>query len=287
MTVPLQDAATVMLVRDAAAGGLEVFMLQRRLQSDFVGGAFVFPGGGVDPHDRHLDLEEVCAGRSDAEASRRLDVAAGGLAFWVAAIRESFEEAGVLLAYDRDGEVVSFADPDVAARFDAHRDAVDRGGRPLVDVCREEGLRLAVDRMYYFSHWITPLGAPRRYDTRFFLAAAPPEQVPLHDGRETITHTWVRPAEAIAAHEAGEFPMIFPTVRSLEALRRFDCAADALAAAAALDHVPAILPRIVADDGGGIRIVLPGDPDYEVAVSGAWPEGGIPVDTPLRTQEPA
>jgi 8-oxo-dGTP pyrophosphatase MutT (NUDIX family) len=103
--VPVRDAATVMLVRDGVEG-LEVFMLRRNLRSDFVGGAYVFPGGGVDDHDRHDDLEVVCAGRSDAEASDRLGVDRGGLAFWVAAIRESFEEAGVLLAYGRDGDLV-------------------------------------------------------------------------------------------------------------------------------------------------------------------------------------
>ena len=284
MTVPLQDAATVMLVRDAAAGGLEVFMLQRRLQSDFVGGAFVFPGGGVDPHDRSMDLEAVCAGRTDAEASHRLGIDDGGLSFWVAAIRECVEEAGVLLAYDRTGEVIALDDPETAARFTTHRDAVDRGGRPLVDVCVEEDLRLAVDQIYYFSHWITPEGAPRRYDTRFFLAAAPPAQEPLHDGRETITNLWVRPAEAIERHEAGEFSLIFPTLRSLVALARFESAAEALSAAAALDHVPAILPRIVADEGG-VRIVLPGDADYESALAGEWPAGGFAVGTPVRTPE--
>src|SRR3954449_5017694 len=106
--IAIRDAATVMLVRDAApaaGGGMEVFMLRRNLNSDFVGGAYVFPGGAVDPEDRHIDLEPVCEGRSDADASRRLGIPSGGLAFWVAAIRESFEEAGVLLAYDLDGLV--------------------------------------------------------------------------------------------------------------------------------------------------------------------------------------
>jgi 8-oxo-dGTP pyrophosphatase MutT (NUDIX family) len=271
--VAIRDAATVMLVRDDAEGALEVFMLRRNLQSDFVGGAYVFPGGGVDDHDRVVDLEAVCEGRSDADASAQLGVAAGGLAFWVAAIRESFEEAGVLLAYDGDA-LVRFDDPVVAERFAEHRGAVDRGERRLIDVCRAEGLRLAVDTMSYFSHWITPEGPTRRYDTRFFVARAPIGQVPLHDDREVIANLWIRPSDALARYEAGDFEMIFPTVRSLIAIERFATSDELLAAAEAIGQVPAILPRIVEDEGGGgVRIVLPGDPGYDDLVSASIPEG--------------
>lgn len=274
--IAVRDAATVMLVRDGDDGRLEVFMLRRNLRSDFVGGAYVFPGGAVDPEDRHADLEPICEGRSDADASTALglDPASGGLAYWVAAIRESFEEAGVLLAYDEAGEVVDFRDPAVAERFDRHRSAVDGGERRLVEVCAEEGLRLAVDGIHYFSHWITPVGPPRRYDTRFFVAAAPVGQTPLHDDRETIANCWIAPAEALARHQAGEFDLILPTIRNLDAIARFDTAAEVLAAAAALDQVPAVLPRVI-DDGDGIRILLPGDPGYAEA------DEGLPLNMPL------
>jgi 8-oxo-dGTP pyrophosphatase MutT (NUDIX family) len=269
--VAIRDAATVMLVRDDASGALEVFMLRRNLQSDFVGGAYVFPGGGVDDHDRFADLEAVSAGRSDAEASSQLGIESGGLAFWVAAIRESFEEAGVLLAYDGP-DLIRFDDPVVETRFAEHRGAVDRGERRLVEVCRAEGLRLAVDTMYYFSHWITPEGPTRRYDTRFFVARAPAGQVPLHDDREVIANLWIRPSDALAAHRAGQFEMIFPTVRSLLAIERFGTADELLAAAAAVGEVPTILPRIV-EDAGGLRIVLPGDPGYDELVAASLPDG--------------
>ncbi len=285
--VPVRDAATVMLVRDAPTGergpddpgGLEVFMLRRNLQSDFVGGAYVFPGGGVDDEDRVADLEAVCTGRSDAQASAQLGIASGGLAFWVAAIRESFEEAGVLLAYDGHAHghqgLIRFDDPAVIERFAEHRSSVDSGRRRLIEVCRDEGLHLAVDSMHYFSHWITPEGPTRRYDTRFFVARAPDAQVPVHDDHEVIANLWVRPSEALAAHRAGEFEMIFPTVRSLIALERFARADQLMAAAAAIAEVPAILPRIVDDEGGagGVRIVLPGDPGYDDLVSASVPAG--------------
>ena len=272
--VVLRDAATVMLVRDKAdGGGFEVFMLRRSLNSDFVGGAYVFPGGAVDDADRHADLGAVCRGRSDDQASAMLGVDSGGLAYWVAAIRECFEEAGVLLAYDEHGDVVSFTDPEVQARFVEHRAAVDSGALRLVELCEREHLQLAVDRIHYFSHWITPVGPPRRYDTRFFVTAVPPEQVPVHDDRETIANRWVAPDEALALHEKGELDLIFPTIKNLEAIVRFASAAELLAAAAAIEEVPTVLPRITADEHG-VRILLPGDPGYDEAINPP-PSGSI------------
>ena len=267
-SVPLRDAATVMLLRDGDAG-LQVCMLQRNLQSDFVGGAYVFPGGGVDPEDAAPDLEPVILGRTDAEASSRLGMDRGGLAFWVAAVRESFEEAGVLLAVGPDGEVVSFADPGVAARFEIHREDVDHGRRRLAAICAEEGLRLDCGAIHYFSRWVTPLGATRRYDTRFFVAAAPAEQEPLHDDREVIATRWITPSEALADHEAGRINMIFPTVRTMVALQRFDTAAQALAHAEAQGAIEPLVP-LIEDVRGGMRIVLPGDPEGNGGVYDAF-----------------
>ncbi|HET6794850.1 MAG TPA: NUDIX domain-containing protein [Acidimicrobiales bacterium] len=271
----VRDAATVMLVRDTPEG-MEVFMLRRNLNSDFVGGAYVFPGGAVDDADRHSNLEPVTAGRSDGEASDLLSVASGGLAYWVAAIRECFEEAGVLLAYDSDGKVLSFVEPEVEARFVAHRKAVDSGERRLVEICQEEGLTLAVDRIHYFSHWITPVGPPRRYDTRFFVTAAPPGQEPMHDNREAVARLWVSPADALERHSRGELDLILPTIKNLEAIGRFDRTDDLLAAAAAIESVPTMLPRIV-PDGQGMRILLPGDEGYDAVEESA----GIPAGSPM------
>lgn len=263
--IPVRDAATVMVLRDGT-DGLEVCMLRRNLRSDFVGGAYVFPGGGVDEEDAHDDLAEVVTGLDDATASRQVEVPSGGLAFWVAAIRECFEEAGLLLAYDEDGRVVDFDDPERAARFVEHRREVDEGRRRLVEVCSAESLRLAVDGIHYFSRWITPLGAPRRYDTRFFVTAAPEAQTPVHDDREVIEATWVRPVDALERHRQGLFEMIFPTVRTLEALARFDTAGAVLEHAADVGRIEPILPRIV-EANGGLRIVLPGDRQYDAITS--------------------
>lgn len=263
-----RDAATVMLVRDGDArpgvSRIEVFMLRRHLDSAFLGGAYVFPGGAVDEHDRHADLEAVCVGRSDDAASKMLglDPPVGGLAFWVAGIREAFEEAGVLLAYGADGTIIDWSDPSVAERFARHRKAVDTGERRLVDICVEEGLQLAVDTVHYFSHWITPVGPPRRFDTRFFVARAPEGHTYLHDDRETIDNAWVRPADAIDRQERGEVDIIFPTLRTLSAIGRFEETDALLDAAAAVEDVPTMIPRVVRDHDG-TRILLPGDTGYD------------------------
>lgn len=270
--VAVRDAATVMLVRDGDTGP-EVFMLRRHLDSAFVGGAYVFPGGAVDPADRHADLEPVCVGRSEADASRALGIEAGGLAFWVAAIRECFEEAGVLLARSSDGEIVRFDDPDVADRFGRHRRSVHAGELALVAMCRDEGLVLDTGGVHYFAHWITPEGEPRRYDTRFFVARAPAAQDPLHDDHETIASLWVRPADALDRHRAGELMMILPTIRNLQALARFDSVDDLLAAAASATAVPTVQPRIVRD-GEGLRVLLPGDEGYDEVIGSVRVAGG-------------
>jgi len=291
--VEARDAATIMLVRDADGPdgpALEVCMLRRHLDSDFVGGAYVFPGWKVDDADRTSGAEDACVGRSDAVASDMLGTPGGGLAFWVAALRECFEEAGVLLAYSEGvgpgGALVDVSDPGVRRRLAARRLELNAGTVGFLEACRSEGLRLAVDRVHYFSHWITPEPAPKRYDTRFFVTALPPGQIPIHDDHETTDTVWVRPAEALARAAAGEFDIIFPTIKNLEAISRFTTSVELLAAAAAVERVPTVLPRVVADERG-FRILLPGDPGYDEAVgapaSGATPMSASEIGSVVRT----
>ncbi len=264
-SIPVRDAATVMLVRDGAEG-LEVFMLRRNLNSDFVGGAYVFPGGAVDPADGGAEVEQWCAGRSDGDASSMLEVESGGLAFWVAAIREAFEEAGLLLAVGADNSPLRFDVEGVNERFVEHRRAVDDGEMSMAQLCELEALTLRVDQMGYFSRWVTPLGAPRRYDTRFFVAHPPEGQVPIHDDVEVIANLWIRPSVALERHAARDFELIFPTVRSLEALTQFERADDVVRHAHSMSRIDAIVPRIE-DHGSGLRIVLPNDEVYDAITS--------------------
>ncbi len=262
-------SATVTLVRDTDAG-IEVLMMQRNLKSVFVPGMYVFPGGAIDPADSAPELTELSSGLDDAGASSALGVASAGLAYWAAAIRESFEEAGLLIAYDETGALVALDEPQLVERFCRHRDALNQGTRGLLEILRAERLRLAVDQLVYFSHWITPVSAPRRYDTRFFVAVAPPAQTPLHDDHETISHVWVRPRDALDRHGKDEFKMRFPTARTLEEFAAYSSADALMRAMRAKRNIPAILPHI---SRKGARL-LPGEPGYAETVTpkarGQW-----------------
>lgn len=262
-------AATVTLVRDSDEGP-EVLMLQRNFQSGFMPGMYVFPGGALDASDYAREACALCHGLDDRTASGILKLERGGLAYWVAAIRESFEEAGILLACDARGEIVALTDPAAVERFGSYRNALNAGEQEIGALVAGENLRLAAGELVYFSHWITPLGAPRRYDTRFFIARAPAAQEPLHDNVEAIAHVWVRPRTALAVHARGEFSLRTPTLKTLELFARFDSVDELIRAMRALQEIPAMLPRI-AKDG---RRLLPGEPGYEEAAThegrGRW-----------------
>lgn len=254
-----QPAATVTLIRDTPRG-LEVLMLRRSLSLAFMPGVHVFPGGALDPGDESPELHALCVGLDDSAASRALGIERGGLAYWIAAIREAFEEAGILLAYDAGGGIVSLSEA-TAERYCAHRQALDEGRGDFAEFTLGEGLRLAVDRLRYFGHWITPVGAPRRYDTRFFIALAPEYQEARHDNRETIAHVWVRPQEALDLRAREAINMRFPTIKTLERFAACSTAADLMAEISSSQGVQSLLPRITRDG----RHLLPGDPGYEDA----------------------
>lgn len=255
--VPL-PAATVTLVRDTPAG-VEVLMLQRNFQSGFMPGMFLFPGGALDPGDHAPAVLERCCGLDDEAASNALGLPHGGLAYWAAAIRESFEEAGVLLAYDEQGELVNPGDPDRLARYEEYRRKLNAGEQELADMLEPEALRLATDRLTYFSHWITPVTAPRRYDTRFFVGVTPEGQEALPDNVEAIHHVWVSARDAVQRYRAGEYKMRTPTIRTLEKFAPFDTTQTLIDALRAQHSIPAILPRI----GPKGERLLPGDPGYD------------------------
>ncbi len=244
----MRRAATIILLRDGA-DGVEVFMMERAQRMDF-GGLNVFPGGKVDADDAVGAMARHCVGLDDAEASRQLGLPAGGLAFWVAAVRECLEESGMLLAYGPDGAMLRARAPRWATGLRALRDELNAGTRSFLEVCAALEMRLAVDRVHYFSHWITPEGPPRRYDTRFFVAAAPREQEGLHDESELVDSRWVRPAAALAAFQQGTFNLIYPTHQTLRALAEFDSAAAVLDAVSRRAHLPLVTPdELLAREG--------------------------------------
>jgi 8-oxo-dGTP pyrophosphatase MutT (NUDIX family) len=255
-----RPAATVLALRDGDEG-FEVLMLRRNLSSDFVGGAYVFPGGGVDDADAGA-VQDLVRGPSDEEVSRRLGIESGGLAYYVACLRELFEEAGLLLACDQNGEPVPLSEPATVARMAAHRRGVNNGSVGFLEMMVQEGLYLDLRGLAYLAHWVTPVGPPRRYDTRFFVALAPGDQEAAHDDGETIEDLWLRPRDALAAHRRGEFEMIFPTIRNLEKVAHFNTARDVLDYANALVDITRTEPRFVLR-GGDRVILLPGDEGYE------------------------
>ncbi len=248
-------AATVTLVRDGLQG-LEVLMMRRNLQSGFVPGKYVFPGGSVDESDSASAIYARCVGLDDSAASRRLGLSSHGLAYWIAAIRESFEEAGLLLARDAAGEAIAHAR---AAELSHHRKAIAAGELAFDTLLDQAGLRLAADELIYFSHWITPAGAPRRYDTRFFVALAPAGQEPAHDNEETIESAWVRPRQGVERYEEGTFKLMTPTIHTLRLFAGYETASALIGALRALPSIPTIAPRIGKDG----RRVMPGEPGYD------------------------
>jgi len=274
--VPILPAATVMLIRDAVdqdgAPDVEVCMLRRNLASEFVAGVYVFPGGRVDPEDHGPSVEALCRGRSDAEASAALGVESGGLAYWVAALRECFEEAGVMLARHRrddgagEGALLDTTDPVVAARFAAYRDAVNGQEIGLLDICRQEDLVLVVDSVHYISHWITPELAPRRYDTRFFITTAPPGQVASHDDGETIATIWVRPRDALSREAEGAIELLPPTIANLRSIEGFRSTGEVMSWASQVTGVITVLPIVLVEDGH-VLILRPGDDGYAEALA--------------------
>ena len=231
-TKEIRKAATLLLVQPG--NPLEVFMMQRPRRGTFPN-LHVFPGGKVDAEDDALD--HLCEGLGDAEAAVMLGVDHGGLRYWVTAIRECFEECGVLLAYRADGTLFEARDATEAACFDDYRNALAAGDLDLRTLAQREDLRLATDKVRYFSHWITPPAAPVRFDTRFFVAAMPSGQRAVGHRSETVSGTWVTATQALANHDAERWQMIHPTLTTLKTVARYGSVDALLAAVAERSHI--------------------------------------------------
>ena len=245
-------AATVMLLRDGAEG-LEVFMVVRHYAIDFASGALVFPGGSVDAADRTLAADPVrCPCPTGVDAA--------GLVLRVAAIRETFEECGILLARPR-GESGLVGAARLAGIDERHRDALHKGAITLAAIAEAEDLVLATEALTPFAHWITPATQSKRFDTHFFLAAAPADQQGLHDGHESVDSVWIHPAAALAGVEGGTYKMVFATQLNLTKLDRSLTAAAAIAAAQA-SRVVTVLPEGVKTADGKRRLRIPAEADY-------------------------
>lgn len=251
-----RDAATLLLVRDAAGGGIEIFCVERSKESRFMGGAIVFPGGKLDPGDRddgwraastppHATSTPIAA---DDETLRALAIAA---------CRESLEEAALLplagASLDHDALL-------------ALRAELGTKARTLLECVRARGLRLDLAALRPFARWITPVAESRRFDARFFLARAYDTARGQHDATETTSSFWARPDAVLQRFEAGEIQLMPPTNRTLELLAPMHSVEAAFALAARASLRP-ICPRLVQHrdaKGETLALVLPGDPEHDV-----------------------
>jgi 8-oxo-dGTP pyrophosphatase MutT (NUDIX family) len=255
-TATARPASTILLLRDSTGpdgkGEIEVFMMVRHYEIDFNSGALVFPGGSVDPGDQDIAAKpELYAGGEGLDAQ--------ALGFRIAAIRETFEESGILLAKPHgSNELIS---PARAAGISAAFRAAPDTNQIFFKVLTDNGMLLTLDELVPFAHWITPEGMPKRFDTHFFLAAAPPEQVGAHDGKESTDSIWVSPCEALAGGESGRFKLPFPTTRNLIKLGKHRTVKAALDEARR-SKIVTVMP-VMTKLNGGRQLRIPAEAGYD------------------------
>ncbi|MBI1238374.1 MAG: NUDIX hydrolase [Alphaproteobacteria bacterium] len=236
----LLPAATILMVRDGL-NGLEVFMVKRHHQIDFASGALVFPGGKLAAGDSDPAVLSYCDGADGMDA--------GLVPFAAAAIREAFEESGLLLAR-RAGETALLS-PAEASALAPFRPKLDKGEIGLAAFLKEQGLRLALDQVARFAHWKTPVFMPKRFDTHFFIAMAPVDQMARHDGGETVDSTWITPQDAVS--DPKKWTVIFPTRMNLVMLGRSKTVAEAMATAR--ETVPVTVEPWVGESASGAKVL--------------------------------
>jgi 8-oxo-dGTP pyrophosphatase MutT (NUDIX family) len=250
-------AATLVLLRDRPAGGAELLLIKRHGKSKFAAGDHVFPGGKVETHDNPDDAAAWCTQLDvDAAAARLGLTVPETLAHLVGVIRETFEEVGILLAYEADGRPVRIEE----SRFGEHRAACQKSNAAFWTMVRAEKLTLATDRLVYFAHWITPEEQPLRFDTRFFAALTPSAQDAVADGHEITEVRWLSPDEAFAAAKTGEISLRNPTARNIDLFRGGTSADDAVRRVVGRE-IPTIRPRVLLENGVR-RVLMPGDVGY-------------------------
>ncbi len=275
--VTIRPAATVMLIDDRP--DLQVFMMERHANTVFAGGMWVFPGGAVDAADDPAKFQAISIHRSDDEASKLLGIGEGGLAYYIAAIREAFEEAGILLALNKENLTpLHLTEAEIEKRFQQHRDDINDSSRNFIEIIRDENLVLDAGVMHYIARWITPEGPPRRFDARFFIARMPENQTPIHDDGELVHSAWMAPSEILEKADAGEMVLMSPTLRMVKNLDLFDSSEQVIEAAAS---------NLIDDKARVTRdsriIVMPGEPGYEDGleeIESGWVRlRPIPTDT--------
>jgi 8-oxo-dGTP pyrophosphatase MutT (NUDIX family) len=260
-----RDAATLVLMRDIPGIGTkpEVLLLKRHAHEAFAAGAYVFPGGMLEADDTIPAALALSRGVSLAAAAARLadaTPASQALGLWIAALRETFEETGILLACYADGRFWE-ASPAERVQLAAQRRAMQQGVTSFVNMMHDVERYLATELLVYFAHWITPEIRPLRFSTRFFLAQAPDRFTALPDAVEVVEQIWLTPEEALQRHAKGEMEMMTVTVKILQTLSCFPSAAAAIEQLRD-QPVATVLPKAMRQADGSTRLLYPGDEGY-------------------------
>jgi len=272
MAVIPKNAATVILLREKKPEDFGIFLLKRHEKSSFMGGNFVYPGGRVDRDDGSLEICSFSKGITYDQAQKILGGAFSpeeSFAHWIAGIRELFEEAGVLLAYDQEGNLFQIRNRDEQEKFLHYRESLQKGSLTICEMAQKEKLLFALDQLHYYAHWITPEARSERFDTRFFLAQYPSGQEATHDERETTVGIWLTPREALDENMKGEVALSPPTLKTLEDLSRFKTIDEVFNSLKREDIKP-ILP-ILTKISSGPLIIFPWDPEYGLFQKGETP----------------
>lgn len=267
-----KKAATVILLRDRDPKGFDVFLLKRHEKSSFMGGNYVYPGGRVDREDGSLEIGSFSKGITSEEARGVLGEAVSpeeSFAPWIAGIRELFEEAGVLLAYDRKGKLLQLRDPEEREHFSQYRELVQTDKLTICELVQKENLLFALDHLHYYAHWITPEARSERFDTFFFIARYPLGQEASHDQKETTAGAWLTPRKAIEENLRGEVVLSPPTLKTLEDLSRFRNIEEILDSLRK-EVIRPILP-ILTKISDHPLLVFPWDPEYHIFQKGQIP----------------
>ncbi len=244
------DAATVILTRDSSQESYKLLLVRRGNDQKFMGGAYVFPGGRLDEADCDPDLISYVDGLTPQMAQHLLQEPdlplQKALGLFVTALRETFEEAGVLLARDASGRLLDLSDAETATRFASYRLNLFAGELSLKEIAEKERIRYAIDLLIPYARWITPEIESTRFDARFFLARHPRAQFPFHDSIETTKSLWLSPSQALAMHDAGDVLLMPPTLKTIHELSTFISVEDLFTAAATRTIYP-VLPQAFAD----------------------------------------
>jgi len=260
-TKNLTPSSSLMIVRDSDIG-VQVFMMKRSLRSSF-GGIWVFPGGILEDQDQDIAKKNYCNGIDEKKAKAILNYDQESLTYWIASLRETFEETGALIA-NRDNNSFFTPTEDEAINLERLRSDLNNGKISFISILKQLKLKIALERLIYISHWITPDVETKRYTTRFFLTSLNEEVTMTHDDIEGTDSKWIGINEALEAHKAGRISLIMPTIKNLESISSYKNTQELISAKNAIKakDIPAIEPKFFKENGQW-KGLLPGEYGYE------------------------